>query len=54
MHPIGVQEGVRGVIIEAVENFDDVFEGLASVSVQVTEYHKVPGSSDTRTKYDEI
>jgi hypothetical protein len=48
------QEGARNVIIEAVENFDNVFEGPASISVQVTEYHKVPGSSDTRTKYDEI
>ena len=42
------------MIIEAVENFDDVFEGPASISVQMTEYHKVAGSSDTRTKYDEI
>ncbi|EWC60833.1 hypothetical protein UO65_3886 [Actinokineospora spheciospongiae] len=36
------------------ETFDNVFEGTASISVQATEYHKIPGSSDTRSKYDEI
>jgi hypothetical protein len=36
------------------ENFDEVFEGTASVAIREREYHKIDGSSDTRHKYDEI
>ena len=36
------------------DNFDEVFEGTASLGVQAREYHKIDGSSDTRNKYDEI
>ncbi|MBB4969071.1 hypothetical protein [Saccharothrix violaceirubra] len=41
-------------MIDVVESFNDVFEGSPLISVQATEYHKIPGSSDTRSKYDEI
>ena len=40
--------------METVDNFDDVFEGTATVEIQVREYHKIKGDSDTRHKYDEI
>jgi hypothetical protein len=39
---------------DMIDNFDDVFEGTASVQVQAREYHKIPGDSDQRGKYDEI
>nr|CEL13548.1 hypothetical protein [Kibdelosporangium sp. MJ126-NF4]CTQ99234.1 hypothetical protein [Kibdelosporangium sp. MJ126-NF4] len=37
-----------------IDNFDDVFEGVASMDVQAREYYKIDGDSDVRRKYDEI